>query len=304
MSQNRIKGVYPATPTPMDENDNINIEAAKNHADYLEANNVDGIVPAGCTGHAASLDFDEHVEYISEISEYTDLPVIPGDGINSTYQTIELAKEIEEEADIEAHLMISPYQNCPPQDLIVDHYERIAEEVEKPIIAYNVPGRTGRNIEPQTVEEIAQIPGVIGLKEASNDPEQIREIADRLEKVESEFYLGSGDDPRNDLIYNLGGTFSISVSGNVAPEETVEIWEQANQGNYDEAERLNNELQPLHGAMFQDGEKNPISVQYAVNQLGFDFGTPRPPLSREPRQDEEYQNQQEIEEVLEELELT
>ena len=305
-------GIYPALPTAISEDGSINYGAQQNHVDYLEDAGVHGIVPAGCTGHAATLGdmegenlYDEHVEFVSKVAEMTDLDVVAGDGMNSTQQTINLAKRIEEEADIDAHLMISPYQNCPPQDLIVGHYEEIADKVEEPIIAYNVPGRTGRNIEPETVEQLAGIDGVIGLKEASNDPDQIREIGRRLdEEGFDDFYLGSGDDPRNPLVYESGGTFSISVSGNVAPEESVEAWRQGvvNQ-NYDAARQLNEELQPLHDAMFQEGEKNPISVQYALNQLGFEFGTPRMPLDREPRQDEEYQNQEEIEEVMEELDL-
>jgi len=303
MSQNKIEGVYTALPTPMTENHQINYDALEKHLDYLEENEVHGVVPAGCTGHAASLDFQEHIDYVTEVAEYTDLPVIPGDGINSTQQTINLAQEIEQKADIEAHLMISPYQNCPPQDLIVEHYKTIAEELEEDILAYNVPGRTGRNIEPETVEELAQIPGLIGIKEASNNPEQIKEIAERLENIESEFYLGSGDDPRNDLVYSEGGTFSITVSGNVAPKRSVDVWEEAKKGNYQEASRLNEELQPLHNAMFQEGEKNPIGVHYALEKLGFETGTPRAPLNRRPRQDDTYQNREEIEDVLEEMNL-
>lgn len=302
MSEFEPNGIYPAVPTAISEDGSINYDAQQNHTDYLQQNNVDGIVYAGCTGHAAALDFDEHVEFISEMADYADVPVIAGDGINSTEQTIDLANAIENEADIDAHLMISPYQNCPPQDLIVEHYGQIAEQVDEPMIAYNVPGRTGRNIEPETAEQLAQIDGIIGLKEASNDPSQIRELGSRLEDYE-DFQLGSGDDPRNPLVYEEGGTFSISVSANVAPEESVRIWEEAMDENYQEAKDMNEDLMDLHNAMFQPGEKNPISVQHAVGLLGYEFGTPRMPLDRPPRQDEEYQNQEEIEEVMQEVGL-
>lgn len=319
MTEFEPRGVYPALPTPIAEDGSINYEASENHIEYLAENGVDGVVPAGCTGHAATLGdqgedlYGEHVEYVSRVAEMArehGLDVIAGDGLNSTQQTIDLATEVEEAADIDAHLMISPYQNCPPQDLIVSHYEDIAEEVDAPIVAYNVPGRTGRNIEADTVMDLAETPGVTAIKEASNDPQQIAEIGERLdEEGHEDFYLLSGDDPRNDLVYRVGGSGTISVSGNVAPAETVEVWEEGVENeNYDVAEELNQELMPLHDAMFQEGEKNPISVQYALNELGFEFGTPRAPLDREPLEGEEvhgteYHNQSEIDEVLEDLGL-
>lgn len=279
----------------------------------MEENGVHGVVPAGCTGHAASLgdqggenlEYAEHVDFVSRISEMTDLPVIAGDGMNSTRQTIELASRVEQHADVQAHLIISPYQNCPPQDLIVEHYRALAEELDKPIIAYNVPGRTGRNIEAETAIELAKINGVIGIKEASLDYEQIHEIGMRLkEEGIDEFRLGSGDDSANHFIFQQGGSFAISVSANVHPEGVTDVWRLGyKQQDFQAAFERNRELRPLHNAMFQAGEKNPISVQYAVNLLGFDFGTPRAPLNRRPRQDSEYSNREEIRNVLESLDL-
>ena len=305
------EGIFPALPTAINEDGSINYEAQQNHIEYLEEGGVHGIVPAGCTGHAATLGdqsdeelYSEHVRYVTEVADMTDLPVIAGDGMNSTQQTIDLATAVEEEADIDAHLMISPYQNCPPQDLLVNHYREVAEAVEKDVIAYNVPGRTGKNIEPRTLEYIADIRGVIGMKEASNDPDQINDMGERVFGHE-EFYLGSGDDARNDQVFDEGGSFAISVSANVHPEAVVEVWEEGYQNeNIETAEQLNRELQPLNEAMFQHGEKNPISVQYAINQLGYDFGTPRDPIGREPLEGYEethgevFTNQTEIENVL------
>lgn len=307
------EGIYPAVPTPINDDGSINYEAAENHVEYLEENGVHGIVPAGCTGHAATLgdqggsnlEYDEHVEFVSKMAEMTDLPVIAGDGMNSTQQTIELASRIEDEADIDAHLVISPYQNCPPQDLILDHYQTLADELEEPITAYNVPGRTGRNIEAETTVELAKSDGIIGLKEASLDYEQMHEIGRRLqEEGLDDFYFGSGDDAANHFVFEQGGSFGISVSANVHPSAVVDVWELGYQEQDAQAAfERNRELRPLHDAMFQDGEKNPISVQYAVNELGFDFGTPRQPLDREPREDDEFSNRSEIENVLEHFEL-
>ena len=308
------RGVYPALPTPIAEDGSINFEAAENHIEYLEENDVHGIVPAGCTGHAAALgdrggddlEYGEHVEYVERISEMTDLPVIAGTGMNTTRQTIQLGQKVEEAADIDAHLVISPYQNCPPQDLIVDHYREVAEELEEDIIAYNVPGRTGRNIDAETALELAEIDGVVGLKEASLDHGQIHEIGMELQRQGiDDFYLGSGDDGANPFVYQQGGDFAISVSANVAPSESVEVWREAvENGDIVESYDQNQELQPLHDAMFQEGEKNPISVMYALNEMGFAYGTPRMPLDREPRQDDEFQNREEIEEVLDMLEVS
>ena len=308
------EGIFPALPTPINEDGSINFEAAENHVEFLEDNGVHGIVPAGCTGHAATLgdqgsenlEYDEHVEFVSKVAGMTDLPVIAGDGMNSTQQTLELASRIEEEADINAHLMISPYQNCPPQDLIVEHYRKLASELEKPIVAYNVPCRTGRNVEAETALELARIDGVIGIKEASLDFQQIHEIGRRLQEegLDDEFYLGSGDDAANHFVFEQGGSFGISVSANVHPSAVVDVWELGyERGDVQAAFERNRELRDLHDAMFQEGEKNPISVQYAVNLIGFDFGTPRMPLDRKPREDSEYSNRTELEKVLESHDL-
>lgn len=307
------EGVYPALPTAMDEKDEINYDAMEEHLEYLAENGIPGVVPAGCTGHAATLPHDEHIEYVSRISEMADelgLDVIAGSGTNSTYETIDLAQGIEETADIDAHLMISPYQNKPAQRGNIQHYELVADEIEEPIIAYNVPSRTGRNLIPDTQERISEIPGVIGIKEASNMLDQIRELGERFSDRD-DFYLLSGDDPNNDLVYDVGGSGAISVTGNVAPARSMEVWEQGFENNDSEAaEGLNEELSPLHGAMFQDGEVNPVGVHYALNQMGFDFGTPRPPNDYtplegeiDPETGEVMHNQTEIEEAIEEFNL-
>ncbi len=300
-------GVFPALPTPISEDGSINYDALEEHLNYLEKNGVHGVVPAGCTGHAATLGdygetmFEEHVEFISRTAEMTKLPVIAGDGMNTTRQTIKLAKKVEEETGTDAHLMISPYQNCPPQDRIVSHYDMIAKEIELPIVIYNVPGRTGRNIEAETTLEIAEkVAGAIGIKEASGNYEQIRKIGKEIQTRSLDFHLGSGDDAANDYIFEQGGSFAISVSANVHPSGVVEVWEEAyRKNNTAKAYELNKELMPIHNAMFQTNEKNPMSVQYALNLMGFDHGIPRPPLDREPLPE----NRKEIKRVLKDFDL-
>jgi len=323
------EGVYPALPTPRNEDGSINYQAARNHIEYLADNGVDGIVPAGCTGHAAYLSgqrsensVSEHAEYVARVSEIArdidpQLDVIAGDGMNVPEQAIELANEIEDEADIDAHLMISPYQvGTPQEDIVEQHYQPIAEAVNEDIIAYNVPGRTGVNILPETVLDLAEIPGIVGIKEASNDEEQIQELGRMLrEEGYDDFHLGSGDDFNNPLVYDEDGTFTISVTGNILPEQTVQVWEHGVNGDEADqvrAETLNDLLMPAHNAMFQSGEKNPQSVQYALNQMGFDYGTPGGSIDRKPREDEVIRtedgekrvfNQTEIDTVLDHFNL-
>ena len=312
MSSNFVpSGVYPALPTPITDDGAINYEASSEHVAHLEAAGVHGVVPAGCTGHAATLGdrgtdlYEEHIGYVEHVAASTDLPIIAGDGMNSTAQTLELAGQIEDAVDIAAHLMISPYQNCPPQDLIIKHYRRLAESLRKPIIAYNVPSRTGQNIAAETTLELAAIDGICGIKEASLAFQQIHQIGQGLDQQQPDgFAFGSGDDPANHFVYREGGTFTISVAANVHPRGTLEVWEAGvNEGDHRKAAALNQALDPLHEAMFQPGEKNPISVQYALNLLGFDFGVPRAPLDRRPREDDTYQNRSEIEAVLAALDL-
>ena len=307
------EGVYPALPTAMDGNNDINYDAMEQQLEYLAENGVQGVVPAGCTGHAATLPHEEHVEYVSRVADMAQdlgLDVIAGSGTNSTQETINLAQSIEEEADIDAHLQISPYQNKPAQRGNIQHYDLVAKELDEPIIAYNVPGRTGRNMVPETQEIISEIPGVIGMKEASNMPDQIRELGERFQDRE-DFYLLSGDDPNNDLVYDVGGSGAISVTGNIAPQKTVDIWKTGFvDGDTATAETLNEDLGPLHDAMFQDGEVNPVGVHYALNEMGFNFGTPRPPNDYTPLEGEVdletgevMHNQTEIEEALNEFGL-
>lgn len=270
-------GVYPALPTPMDEDDSINYDALDAHLAYLEEAGVQGVVPAGCTGHAASLYDEERVDYVSYIAETTDLPVVAGDGKPGTAQTIELARRMED-AGADAHLVITPYQNKPTQEGIVRHYERVAGAVENPVIAYNVPSRTGVNIEPETTRVLADIPGVVGIKEASGDPDQIATVGSSLEG--KDMALGSGDDGLNDHVFWSGGTFTVSVTANIHPEPVVATWDYAaNHDACDAAEQLNEELNDLHDAMFL--RTNPVPVHDALNRMGFDYGTPRAPLDEE-----------------------
>lgn len=334
MSDYQPDGVFPALPTPMEEYDPenpeheqymeqhfadvpaehrpdrvINYDAMENFLDYLADGGVTGVVPAGCTGHAASLRPSEHVEYVERVADMArerGLEVIAGDGTNVTWETGNLAYQVEENADIDAHLMISPYQNKPMQDGIGRHYEQLAEALDEPIVLYNVPSRTGKNVEAETTVQLADNENIVGVKEASLDYNQIREIGQGLHvEAVDDFVLGSGDDPANDYISQQAGddSFYITVSGNVDPERTVAVHEAASNGDYDAAGVLNRELRGtdeepgIHKAMFW--ETNPLMVTEALNQLGFDFGVPREPLAQRPSAE----NRERLEDVLDEFGL-
>lgn len=276
-TSSRPEGIFPALPTPMTENKDINYDALEEHLDYVEGAGVHGFVPAGCTGHAASLEPEEHVEYVANVAEMTDVPVIAGDGMNVTSQTVSLATEIEDTADVDGHLLISPYQNKPPQRGIREHYESVADAVEEPCIVYNVPSRTGKNVEADTTLALAEHPNIVGIKEASGDYEQMREIGREDAARDLDFVLGSGDDPNSDFIYENNGAFTISVTANVDPESVVDVWETGYlEQDHQEAYEKNAELEDLHHAMFV--ESNPIPVHEALNKMGFDYGQPRSPL--------------------------
>lgn len=310
ISQNagfRPSGVYAAIVTPLDENGDIDHDALETYIEHLEDGGVDGLVAVGCTGHAPSLSDEERIEFVQAIEAMTDLDVIAGIGKPATWKTVELAERFEERTDVDAYLVISPATNKPEPHGMVNHYRTVAEAVDTPVIAYNVPSRTGRNMTAQTVvpmedeqldEGIADIPGVVGIKEASGDREQIAEIGRRLdERGLDEFYLGSGNDGQNVYIYEQGGRFAISVTANVHPQALVQEHREAMDDNREVARNHNERLQPLTDAMFV--ETNPRPVHYALERLGIEVGRPRRPLREELLSD----SREQVDRALDRLDL-
>ena len=277
----KISGCFPALITPMKEDGNrlnheINFDTFKQLIDFVIKAGVTGIVPSGCTGHACSLSEEEQIKIVSFAREQVPekVPVIAGDGSNYTKEAIELAKKIED-AGIKSHLQISPYQNKPTQEGLYQHYAEIAKAIDGEIIVYNVPSRTGRNIEPETVARLAkEFSNIIGIKEASGVIEQIKKTI-ALTK-DYDFDVISGDDGLTLDIIKAGGTGCISVAANIAPKKTSEYIALALEGKFSEAEKINSELQPLFNVLFV--ETNPCPAHYALKKLGINAGTPRLPL--------------------------
>ncbi|WP_227134855.1 4-hydroxy-tetrahydrodipicolinate synthase [Halorubellus salinus] len=271
-----LRGVYPALTTPFASDGSIDFETLRENAHRVEAAGVDGVVPVGSTGESATLSHDEHVEVVEAVADAVDdVPVIAGAGSNNTAEALDLG-ERSIEAGADALLLISPYYNKPEQRGLRSHYETLADEIDAPQIVYNVPSRTGRNIEPDTAVALAAHENIVGFKAASGDLGQITEIVERTR--DAEFAVLSGDDALTLPICSMGGQGTISVVANVEPERTTAMVGAALAGDYATARRIHHELGPLNRALFW--ETNPIPVKEAMHVRGHHSPELRSPLSR------------------------
>jgi len=269
-----FEGVYPAMVTPFNEDHSIDFDQLQRDAQRLEAAGVDGLVPMGSTGESATVSHDEHVEVIEAVIEAVDIPVIGGSGSNNTDEALSLSRRAAD-AGADALLLISPYYNKPEQRGLRDHYLTVADGVDLPQIVYNVPSRTGRNIEADTVVELASHENIQGYKAAGGDLNQVSEIVERTR--EETFDVLSGNDGETLPILSVGGTGCISVAANVEPERMGDLVWAAREGDYERAQRRQHELGPLFRALFW--ETNPIPVKAAMEIRGYGPGRLRSPLS-------------------------
>lgn len=276
-----LSGCFPALVTAMKEDGNrlnheINFGAMKQLIDFVLKGGVTGLVPSGCTGHAASLTVEEQIKLIRFVRENApeSVPVIAGDGSNCTREAIDLAKKIED-IGITTHLQISPYQNKPTQQGLFEHYAAIANAIDGEIIVYNVPGRTGKNIEAETTIRLAkEFSSIIAVKEASGNLEQIKKIIDGTQDLP--FSVISGDDGLTLEIIKAGGTGCISVAANVAPRQTSQYIDAALKGKIDAAAKTEATLKELFRVLFI--ETNPCPAHYSLRRMGIPVGVPRLPL--------------------------
>ncbi len=243
----------------------IDEDAFRAHVERQIEAGVDAIVPAGTTGEAATLSFDEHKALIRMAVEQAAgrVPVIAGTGSNNTAESIELTRAARE-LGADAALLISPYYNKPTQEGIYQHYKAVAEAVHLPQILYNVPGRTASSIQPETVGRLAQIPNIVGIKDATADMDQlVRLMAEAGDAIR---YL-SGDDATVTPFMALGGHGVISVVSNVASERMKALTEAMRAGDVPRAAAIQRELAPLNAAMFM--QSNPIPVKAACAMMGW-----------------------------------
>ena len=269
-------GVFPAMVTPFDESLDIDHRTLAAEAQRLEAAGVAGLVPVGSTGESATLTHEEHIEVVETVVEaVSDIPVIAGTGSNNTQEAIDLSQGAAD-AGADGVLLISPYYNRPEPAGMEDHFRQIADSVDIPQIPYNVPGRTGRTIEVETLVSLASHENIIGYKAASSDLEHISAVAEQT--VDEDFAIISGDGGVNLPILAIGGTGAISVAANVVPERLNALFDAALSGDYDTARTIHYELGPLFRTLFV--ESNPIPVKEALAMLGYIDPILRPPLSR------------------------
>jgi 4-hydroxy-tetrahydrodipicolinate synthase len=259
-----ISGSIVALVTPMHDGGEVDYDALRKLVEWHVAEGTDAIVAVGTTGESATLDVDEHVEVIRRVVQYAAgrVPVIAGTGANSTTEAIELTKA-GKGAGAQACLMVTPYYNKPPQEGLYRHYRKVAETVDVPIILYNVPGRTGCDMQPATVKRLSQVPNIAGLKEAFGTLARIKDLLDL--KLPSSFTLLSGDDATACESILMGCKGDISVTANVAPRLMHEMCKAALRGDRKLATELDAKLQPLHKHLFV--EPNPIPAKWALSQM-------------------------------------
>jgi len=259
-----FKGSLVALATPFDSDNRVDYASLKGLIDFHVGAGSNGLVIAGTTGEAATLNREEHAELLARAVEFADgrLPVIAGTGSNSTRQTINMSLHVGG-SGIDAYLIVVPYYNKPVQEGMLQHFTAIADAVQKPVMMYNVPGRTVADMQAETVARLAQHDNIFGLKEATGDIDRLKQIQ---ALVDDEFMLYSGDDFTALEFLRAGGHGIVSVSGNVVPAAIARLCKLVAEGGYEEARALDDTLQPLNAALFV--ESNPIPVKWALNQMG------------------------------------
>ncbi|MBX9915670.1 MAG: 4-hydroxy-tetrahydrodipicolinate synthase [Nitrosomonas sp.] len=259
-----FKGSLVAIVTPMDEEGGLDLDRFRALLDFHIDQGTDGVVIVGTTGESPTVDFEEHHLLMRTAVDHVAgrIPVIAGTGANSTREAIDLSIYAKN-AGVDACLSVAPYYNKPTQEGLYQHFRAIAEAVDIPHILYNVPGRTVADIRNDTALRLAQIPNIVGIKDATGD---IGRGSDLLQRAPSDFFIYSGDDVSGLAFLLLGGHGVISVTANVAPRMMHDMCAAAFAGDLNTARTLNNKLLRLHIDLFV--EANPIPVKWAVEQMG------------------------------------
>ncbi len=273
-----ITGSIVAIVTPMHDDGSLDFPRLRSLIDWHIAEGTDGIVIVGTTGESPTVTVDEHCELIRVAVEHSAgrVPVIAGTGANSTAEAVELAR-FAAQAGANAHLSVVPYYNRPTQEGLYRHFRTIAEAVELPLILYNVPGRTVADLANDTVLRLAEVPNIVGLKDATGNLDR---ACDLIERVPAEFGLYSGDDMTSAAFLMLGGHGVISVTANVAPRAMHALCAAAVAGDMRTLRETNAGLTGLHRDLFC--EANPIPVKWAVARMsliGDGIRLPLTPLS-------------------------
>lgn len=258
-----FSGSIVALITPMSHGE-INFEELKNLVEFHIKSGTDAIVSVGTTGECSTLSIDENVRVIKKTVEFAAgrIPVIAGTGSNSTNEAITLTKLVEG-SGVVGCLSVVPYYNKPTQEGMFQHYKAIAESTNLPQILYNVPGRTGSDLKPETIGRLAEIPNIVAVKEATGDVSRVKLIK---QFAGEDFIFLSGDDATGLESMKLGGRGVISVTNNLAAADMAKMCKLALAGKFEEAEAINQKLMALHRDLFIEG--NPIPVKWAAYKMG------------------------------------
>ena len=267
-------GTGTALITPFSKDGSVDEEALRRLVNFQEENGVNTLVPCGSTGESAMMSYEEHLRVISiVVDEAKKAKVLAGAGSNCTSEAVSLSKKAED-LGADGILSISPYYVKPTQEGIYLHYKAIEEAVDCPIIVYNIPGRTGSNITVDTLLRLAELPGIVGVKEASGNMSQIQNI---IAKRPKGFEVLSGDDSITLALMSMGADGVISVASNCCPGLVSEMVNNAQSDKFEIAKSIHNKLLPLFGALFC--ESNPIPIKYVMGTMGYGNGFPRLPLT-------------------------
>ncbi|AQZ83574.1 4-hydroxy-tetrahydrodipicolinate synthase [Acinetobacter calcoaceticus] len=278
-----IQGSIVAIVTPMLKDGGVDWKGLEKLVEWHIEQGTNSIVAVGTTGEASTLSMEEHTQVIKEIIRVANkrIPIIAGTGANSTREAIELTKAAKD-LGADAALLVTPYYNKPTQEGLYQHYKAIAEAVELPLILYNVPGRTGVDLANDTAVRLAEIPNIVGIKDATGDVPRGKALIDALD---GKMAVYSGDDETAWELMLLGADGNISVTANVAPKAMSEVCAVAIAKDEQQAKTINNKIANLHNILFC--ESNPIPVKWALHEMGLiDTGIrlPLTPLAEQYRE--------------------
>lgn len=270
----KLEGVFTALVTPFNTDGSVDEKSLRELVDFQIEKGISGLVPVGTTGESPTLDHHEHDKVIEIVIEQTAkrVPIIAGTGSNSTSEAIRLTKHAKE-VGADYSLQVAPYYNKPSQEGFYRHFMAVAEAVDLPMVVYNIPGRSGKNIENSTMLKLAEHSNVVAVKEASGS---IPQVMDLCLRKPADFTILSGDDNLGLPMIACGGRGIISVASNIIPAEMEELVRTANAGNFERARELHYQLLPFFKSLFIDS--NPVPVKYGCFLKGMMKDVYRLPL--------------------------
>ncbi len=279
----KLRGCGTALVTPFTSDGAVDERALRSLVAWQVESRIDFLIPCGTTGETPTLSREEWLRVIEVTIEVAGgrVPIVAGATSNSTRDAVEKAKEVARIPGVDAILTASPYYNKPTQEGQYQHFKAIAEAVDKPLILYNVPGRTGANLEPATLGRLAAMRNIVAVKEASGNMSQ---IADVFNAVPEDFLVFSGDDAVTLPVVSLGGAGIISVCSNEIPREMAEMTRAALTGDWDKARKLHRRYLPLMQANFLESNPMPVKAVLAMmGRIGEHYRLPLVPVKKETK---------------------